>query len=85
MTPFYIENNEQDQMRHLMDQYGLVVKTIAEETNCLFVNTQEAFQVVLKELYPAALAWDRVHPSAAGHMVLTRAFLKAIDFDWNRP
>lgn len=84
MTPFYIENNEQDHMRHMMDQYGLVVKAVAEETNSLFVNTQEAFQVVLKELYPAALAWDRVHPSAAGHMVLTRAFLKAIDFDWNQ-
>jgi lysophospholipase L1-like esterase len=84
MTPFYLENNEQDQMRYMMDQYGHVVKQIAEETNCQFVNTQAAFNVVLKELYPATLAWDRVHPSAAGHMVLTRAFLKEVDFDWNR-
>jgi lysophospholipase L1-like esterase len=84
MTPFYLEINEQDAMRRSMDQYGQVVKKIAEETNCLFVDTQAAFNVVLNELYSATLAWDRVHPSTAGHMVLARAFLKEIGFDWNR-
>jgi lysophospholipase L1-like esterase len=84
MTPFYLEINEQDAMRRSMDQYGQVVKKIAKETNCLFVDTQAAFNVVLNELYSATLAWDRVHPSTAGHMVLARAFLKEIGFDWNR-
>lgn len=84
MTPFYLESNEQDKMRLKMDQYGQVVKKIAEETNCLFVDTQAAFNVVLKELYSATLAWDRVHPTAAGHMVLTKAFLKEIGFNWDR-
>jgi lysophospholipase L1-like esterase len=84
MTPFYLESNEQDQMRRSMDQYGQVVKKIAEETNCLFVDTQAAFNIVLKDLYSATIAWDRVHPSTAGHMVLARAFLKEIGFDWNR-
>lgn len=84
MTPFYLESNKQDQMRQKMDQYGQVVKRLAEEMNCYFVDTQAAFDKVLKDLYPATLAWDRVHPSAAGHMVLARAFLKEIDFDWNR-
>ncbi len=84
MTPYYLERNEQDLMRHTMDQYGRVVKKIAEENGCLLVDTQAAFNVVLKDLYAATLAWDRVHPSAAGHMVLARAFLKEIDFDWNR-
>lgn len=84
MTPFYLESNEQDKMRQTMDQYGRVVRKISEEANCLFVDTQAAFNEVLKDLYPATLAWDRVHPSAAGHMVLTRAFLKEIGFNWNR-
>lgn len=84
MTPFYLEGNEQDRMRQTMDQYGQVVKKIAVENNCLLVDTQAAFNGVLHHLYPAALAWDRVHPSAAGHMVLARAFLKEIGFDWNR-
>ena len=84
MTPFYIESNEEDPMRRTMDQYGKVVWNIAEEEDCLFVDTQAAFNEVLKSLYPAALAWDRVHPSAAGHMILARAFLKEIGFNWNR-
>jgi lysophospholipase L1-like esterase len=84
MTPFYIESNELDQMRQSMDQYGLVVKKIAEEKGCLSIDTQAAYNAVLKELYSATLAWDRVHPTAAGHMVLARAFLKKVGFDWNR-
>ncbi|MEH7416907.1 SGNH/GDSL hydrolase family protein [Neobacillus drentensis] len=84
MTPFYLESNEQDRMRQTMDQYGQIVRKIAEETGCIFVDTQVAFNQVLTELYPATIAWDRVHPSAAGHMVLARAFLKAIGFEWDR-
>ncbi|MEH7116739.1 SGNH/GDSL hydrolase family protein [Neobacillus vireti] len=84
MTPFYIESNEQDSMRQTMDQYGKIVRKIAEETGCLFVDTQAAFNEVLKDLYPATIAWDRVHPSASGHMVLARAFLKEIGFEWDR-
>jgi len=84
MTPFYLESNEQDAMRRTMDQYGAIVRRIAEDTGSLFVDTQAAFNVVLKELYSATLAWDRVHPTQAGHMVLARAFLNAAGFDWNK-
>ncbi|WP_088105775.1 SGNH/GDSL hydrolase family protein [Halalkalibacter urbisdiaboli] len=84
MTPFYIESNEQDAMRRTMDQYGLVVKKLARKHDCLFVDTQAAFNRVLKELYSATLAWDRVHPTATGHMILARVLLKELEFDWNR-
>ncbi|WP_100408013.1 SGNH/GDSL hydrolase family protein [Bacillus solitudinis] len=84
MTPFYLESNEKDAMRHTMDQYGEVVKQLAEKYDCLFVDTQEAFNIILKELYSATLAWDRVHPTATGHMVLARVLLKELGFDWNK-
>jgi lysophospholipase L1-like esterase len=84
MTPFYLESHAQDAMRRTMDEYGAVVKHIAEETGSLFVDTQAAFNEVLKELYSATLAWDRVHPTPAGHMVLARAFLRAVGFEWIR-
>ncbi|TFE28586.1 SGNH/GDSL hydrolase family protein [Cohnella luojiensis] len=84
MTPFYLESNAQDAMRRTMDEYGAIVKKIAEESGALFVDTQAAFNVVLKDLYAATLAWDRVHPTQAGHVVLARAFLNKIGFDWNR-
>ncbi|GIN56412.1 lipase [Lederbergia ruris] len=82
MTPFYIEPNEEDLMREKMDQYGKVVEKIANEEDCLLINTQAAFNKVLKNLYPAAIAWDRVHPNATGHTVLAKAFLNRIGFNW---
>lgn len=84
MTPFYLESNEQDAMRRTMDEYGAIVKKIAQETGTLFVDTQAAFNVVLKDLYAATLAWDRVHPTQTGHVVLARAFLNKVGFEWNR-
>jgi lysophospholipase L1-like esterase len=82
MTPFYLEPNPNDAMRATMDQYGQAVKAIAEAHGTLFVDIQAAFAPVLKELYPATLGWDRVHPNQVGHMVITRAFLNTVDFSW---
>lgn len=82
MTPFFIEPNKQEPMRAAMDRYGAVVKEIAEKYNTVFVDTQAAFDKVLEHYHPAALAWDRVHPSTAGHMVIARAFLNAVGFKW---
>lgn len=84
MTPFFIESNERDAMRATMDEYGAIVRKVAEDYGCLFVDTQSAFNEVLKELYSATLAWDRVHPTQAGHAVLARAFLNKVGFRWNR-
>nr|WP_028549614.1 SGNH/GDSL hydrolase family protein [Paenibacillus sp. UNC451MF] len=83
MTPYYIEPNSNDGMRAAMDQYGAVVKKIADQYGAIFIDTQEAFKPVLEHIYPATLAWDRVHPNMTGHMTLARAFLNAIGFSWN--
>lgn len=85
MTPYYLEPNRGDPMRAAMDRYGHVVQRVAAEHDAIFVDTQAAFDAVLRHLYPGVLAGDRVHPNASGHMVLTRAFLHAVGFDWNRP
>lgn len=84
MTPYYIEINENDLMRAKMDQYGKVVKQIAEEEACLFIDTQAAFNKILKNLYAATIAWDRVHPNEIGHTILAKAFLNKIGFDWTK-
>lgn len=80
MTPFYLEPNRSDPMRAMMDRYGEIVRRTAERHGTLFADTQAAFDRVLQHLYPAALAWDRVHPNATGHYVLARAFLEAVGF-----
>lgn len=84
MTPYYLEANPEDEMRKAMDEYGAVVQKIAEETNCYFIDTQAAFNKLLDNIYPAALAWDRIHPNEAGHILLARAFLDKVGFDWSK-
>lgn len=80
MTPYYLEPNRQDRMRARMDEYGRLVEQIATRHQTLFVDTQAAFDHVLQHTYPATLAWDRVHPTLTGHMILARAFLAGIGF-----
>jgi lysophospholipase L1-like esterase len=82
MTPFYIEPNPQDAMRAQMDRYGAIVRKLATRYETVFVDTQSAFDAALQHYYPASLAWDRVHPNQTGHMVIARAFLNALGFEW---
>lgn len=82
MTPFYLEKNGSDPMRATMDLYGQTVKRIAEKHDCLFVDLQAAFDRMLRHIYPATLAWDRVHPSVPGQMCIARAFLNTVGFSW---
>ncbi len=82
MTPFYIEPLPQDEMRFKMDGYGAAVKRVAEKHHAIFVDTQAAFNKALEHWYPAAIAWDRVHPNQVGTTVLAKAFLDAVGFTW---
>ena len=81
MTPFYLDPNPQEPMRARMDQYGAIVKKLAAKHGALFVDTQAAYDVVLKQVYTSLLAADRVHTNQAGSMILARAFLNAIGFE----
>jgi len=84
MTPFYMEPNRSDAMRSRMDQYVQIVKRLALKHDATLVDTQAAFDVALKYFYPATLSWDRVHPNQTGHMILAKAFVNAIGFEWTR-
>jgi lysophospholipase L1-like esterase len=83
MTPYYIETHPSDPMRCMMDRYGRVVKKLAAEFDAVFVDTQAAFDRHLQHQPTQSLCGDRVHPNRAGHMIIARAFLSAIGFDWN--
>ncbi len=88
MTPYFIEPNRADPMRAMMDEYGDVVRRLAEKYEAVLVDTQAAFDAILSEgsggqaAHPMSLAWDRVHPNLTGHMLLARAFLKSIQAGW---
>jgi lysophospholipase L1-like esterase len=82
LTPFYVEPDVTNPMRKRMDSYGKIVQKIAKETGCAFGNTQEAYNKALKSRQFSDWAGDKVHPNAAGHMILARTFLKTIGYKW---
>jgi len=82
MTPYVIEPNRADPMRAQMDRYGAVVKKLAAKHDALFVDLQAAFDAVTADRHPMAWAWDRIHPNAAGHMVIAKALLDTLGFTW---
>jgi len=81
-TPFYIEPLRQDLMRAKMDDYGEAVKRIAVSHQLKIVDTQAAFDRELTHHHSSYLAWDRVHPTPVGTMILARAFLETVGFEW---
>ena len=83
MTPYFIEPDRQDAMRRRMDEYGDVCRRIAARENLPLVDTQAAFDRVLKYRHSSYITWDRVHPNIYGATVLARAFLEAVGFDYN--
>ena len=83
-TPFYVEPYRGDAMRARMDEYGAIVKRLATKYDAVFVNVQAGFDAALKHCHSSALAWDRVHPTQTGHMIIAKQFLDALGFDWNK-
>src|SRR4051812_1817876 len=79
MTPFYIEPSRESAMRRRMDEYGAIVKAIAQRHGTRFVDVQAAFDRLLRHLPVESIAWDRVHPNHIGHQTICRAFLDGIE------
>ena len=78
MTPFLIEPRKDDPMRVMMDDYGVVVKSIAARAGAVFVDTQAAFDRFLMHRAHHEICEDRIHPNLTGHTILARAFMDQI-------
>ncbi len=81
MTPYFMEPNRTDPMRIRMDEYGAIVKKLAEKYNLVFVDLQSGWDKLFQNMHPCNIAWDRIHPNQTGHMYIARQFLAAVDFD----
>jgi lysophospholipase L1-like esterase len=84
MSPFYLEPNSGDPMRSQMDEFGRAAHRVAERVGARFIDIQAAFANHFNYMHPTALASDRVHPNMTGHLLIARALLDAIQFDWTR-
>lgn len=81
MTPYFMEPNRADPMRARMDQYGEIVRRLAQRHALVFVDLQSAWDALFVHMHPCAIAWDRIHPNQTGHMYIARQFLKAVGAD----
>lgn len=82
-TPYFIEANRADQCRMRMEEYASIMRRLALRYNIPLVDTQAAFDTYLKQYHSAMLGWDRVHPNMSGHMLIARAWMNTVGFDWN--
>lgn len=78
MAPYYMEPNRQDPMRARMDEYGAVVRRLAEKYHLTFVDLQAGWDRLFQHMHSTNIAWDRVHPNQTGCMYIAKQFLQAI-------
>ena len=83
MAPFYMEPNRDDAMRRMTEQYAAIVRELAQKYQTVFVGLQAEFDRYFQFYNTNAMSWDRVHPNHVGAMIIARALLDAIGFDWN--
>jgi len=83
LSPFMIEPNTSDDMRKMLDIYGGIARKTALKHNLIYVDVQKKIDVFMESLSPYILSSDRVHPNLPGHMIIAKAFLDGIAFNWN--
>ncbi|MCR4578216.1 MAG: SGNH/GDSL hydrolase family protein [Clostridiales bacterium] len=81
MTPYYMEPNRGDAMRARMDEYGAVVRKLAEKYALTFVDLQAGWDRLFMHMHSTNIAWDRVHPNQTGCMYIAKQFLSAVGAD----
>ncbi len=81
MTPYFMEPNWQDPMRARMDEYGAIVKKLADKYHLVFVDLQAGWDKLFQHMHPCSIAWDRIHPNQTGHMYIAKQFLDAVGFE----
>ncbi len=78
-TPFFIDNNKDDAMFIEMRKYSKVCENLAKKYDLFFVDTQLAFDEILKDLHPYKISSDRIHPNVIGHTVLMNGVIKVLE------
>ena len=81
MTPYFMEPNRQDPMRARMNEYGAIVKKLADKYHLIFVDLQDGWDKLFQHMHPCSIAWDRIHPNQTGHMYIAKQFLDAVGFE----
>lgn len=65
--------------REYIDSLRPVVKALSEEYKCCFVPLQELLTEAQAQTIPGYVVWDGVHPTMAGHELITNQWLNCVD------
>jgi len=79
MSPYFLEKNIEEPMRFKMNQYALVVKKLADEFQCTFIDLQKEFDNFMNFRTVESFSADKIHVNKVGHTVIAQCFLKAIE------
>lgn len=84
IAPYYMGQWEDDPFRKRILEYAETVKELARTYKLPFAETQSLFDGYFKYWHPHMMSWDLIHPNHTGSMLIAKAFLNAIEFDWKR-
>ncbi|MBX3737554.1 MAG: SGNH/GDSL hydrolase family protein [Candidatus Didemnitutus sp.] len=73
LTPFYVEPNRAEPMRHRMDEFGAIVARLAPQHGARLIDTQAIIDRLLALHAPETIALDRVHIGDLGHTAFADA------------
>ncbi len=62
----------------LVEKLSSIIRKLAIEFNAILVDFQLAFKNAPKSVPPAYWIWDGIHPTVAGHELMTRVWLKQV-------
>lgn len=82
LTPYFIQRRGEP-MRTMMDEYGSIVQRLSKKHLAIFVDTQAIFDNAVDHRPVESLASDRAHLTIPGHMILARAVLLSVGFEWS--
>lgn len=75
LSPFMVEQNQEDPMRKMVDSYRSVVKKLADDYQLIYGDIQSEIDCFLQYQSSYVLSNDRVHVSLAGHYIISQNWL----------
>ncbi len=80
LSPYFLDRNHDDPMRHMVDEINDRYKELAEKYNIGYIDIQSRFDAYLKNGSAYILSNDRVHPKAPGISLIARTVYNHPDF-----
>lgn len=80
LLPFMIDTMEEKLPFHkVLDEYRIVLEKFAKDNGATVIDLQKMFYEAQKDVAPAKLATDGIHPTNLGHKYISNEILKYIN------